>query len=98
MSEPKKLTIETSRIQPSPKGCERYVVTLVAFERELNPDEVEVLRDNFKQGKINTNPDEDLSSAVEQQLALELQLSYDELGALTGNFQVLKSMQGHIIK
>lgn len=89
------VVVKTKRVQPHPQDG-RYITTIVAFDRLLDADEVDNLRENYGKGIISAHPDSNLVLAVEQQLAVELQESYDDLGALTGNFLVLQSFRGHV--
>lgn len=64
----------------------RCCVTVI-FDREITGDEFDVLMDNYKSGKIKTNPEKDIALAVCNQMALELQEAYDETG-MSGHFKI----------
>lgn len=68
------------------KASDVCVVT-VQFEREIDDEEIEIIRRNFLDGKIKTNPCKNLPLAIANQLALELQRAYDETG-IAGRFLV----------
>lgn len=68
------------------KASESCVVT-VQFERAVDDDEIEIIRRNFLDGKIKTDPCKNLPLAIANQLAVELQAAYDETG-IAGRFLV----------
>lgn len=65
---------------------ENHAVFLVAIERPIDDDELEIMRNNFQQGKIKADPDKDLLLAMSQQLSEELQEACDY--GMNGNFFV----------
>lgn len=72
---------------------ENHVILTVKFEREINDDELEMLRVNFADGAIKADPDKDLLLAMSQQLSLELQEACDH--GLAGNFFVEAANPAH---
>lgn len=77
---------QAGKMYPVPlKDDPNYAVVTVKFEREVTGDELEVLQEQFKAGKIKHDPDQDLARAVVNQLAVELQQAYDDTG-VSGHF------------
>jgi hypothetical protein len=58
----------------------------VVFERDVTGEEMETLKENFRQHKIKADPEHDLESALAQQLSLELQEAHN--AGLAGFHQV----------
>jgi hypothetical protein len=62
-------------------------IITVKFCRESSPDELELIKENFDNGKITVDPDKDPEGALVAQLCLELQRAFDEHG-IAGHFKV----------
>ena len=84
---PEQLT--APRCKPDPD----YAVVNVMFEREVSGDELDSLRESHRSGVIAADPDRELSLALAQQLAAELQAACDRSG-LAGRFLVHNVVPG----
>jgi len=64
--------------------CDDTYLIHATFERQVS-DDLEVVQNSFKNGRIEADPDKNLPLAVMQQLALEMGEAYDN--GLAGHFQ-----------
>jgi hypothetical protein len=68
-----------------------HYLIVATFERQAS-DDLPVMRDSFKRGRITADPDDDFSLASQQQLALELQDASDN--GMAGLFQCHRVIEG----
>lgn len=85
-------------MEPDPKPTKEYpakvsaphdgmCVVQIYFNRTLDNDEIKMMREDFKAGKLKADPDKDLADAMAEQLAAELQEAYNE-GGIAGHFEI----------
>lgn len=82
------MPITRFQVSPPVEVKEGQLVFHVDFRRKFDADELEILRTNYKNGRIKHNPDIHLQMALVDQFIYELQGAYDDLG-MDGDFTVL---------